>query len=818
MPPIVKDAETLAATETAARPGSAQASSDSGARQQPVALEVPVSVNGARTIAGSDKREPFSETTKTVLVHGAGAVIRLTSAVSPGQLLFLTNERTKKEVVCQVVKSKNYRSGSGYVELEFTEPAVGFWGMRFPGDHRVTSAPQAAPVRAAGSSGSPAPPRPVATKNEQPPANNIPGAVATKSVAPAPVAQILETRPAESKLPTKETPAYSKTAAPVTPISSFVPSPIDSASLLGAPKAKPATESELVEPWLKKPARLVVPPNTAVPEVSAKSSAPETSLPTAPTFPGSSSPDQAASIFAPSEPSNQVKVDLSKVDLASLAPFFEVKPAASVEVLPAVQPASAKNAETEELKQHTARLQEELSQLNFAEDSTSTAKPMVELPSAPRTEELVPFSEGKAVHEKPAQILESSNASNTETLLADSGETSKHDSPAPLSALEALEQEELKIPAWLEPLARNASAPSSTQELVLREKSKRKAEHTNLEEVTAELAAPVKAEPLLEARVPQFGSTLTIDEVQSREAPARKSGKGMVLAAIAAGVLAAAYFSWSYLNQQSAGGRTEAPGAQTPAITAPSQNSQAGAPKETATDGSPSADSGAVTPEAPATKPHAGVPANSKGSVSNAPAGGSVTGSRGAQGNAKGPNMGSVVTASVSTPAPRETAAVAVEVKKPSLGEVHLATPKISQNRKAQSSAEGDAGISLNDEEPGGDADALGAGLAVANNQPAAPAAAPAAVGGDVKQAKLLSAVQPVYPALAKTQRVSGSVTIDALIDANGRVTATKIISGPALLQQAAVEALRQWKYQPATLDGKPVAMHLSVTIQFRLQ
>ena len=101
-------------------------------RPQPVALEVAVTVNGARAVAGSDKREPFSESTKTVLVFGHGAVVRLSSSVAPGQLLFLTNEKTKKEVVCQVVNSKNYSSMSGYVELEFTEPVSGFWGMRFP--------------------------------------------------------------------------------------------------------------------------------------------------------------------------------------------------------------------------------------------------------------------------------------------------------------------------------------------------------------------------------------------------------------------------------------------------------------------------------------------------------------------------------------------------------------------------------------------------------------------------------------------------------------------------------------------------------------
>ena len=76
---------------------------ETSARPQPVALEVPVSVNGARGVEGSEKREPFSETTKTVLIFANGAVIRLASSVSPGQLLFLTNENTKREVVCQVV-------------------------------------------------------------------------------------------------------------------------------------------------------------------------------------------------------------------------------------------------------------------------------------------------------------------------------------------------------------------------------------------------------------------------------------------------------------------------------------------------------------------------------------------------------------------------------------------------------------------------------------------------------------------------------------------------------------------------------------------
>src|SRR5256885_6872955 len=147
MPPTLKDSTSLPIpSEKPERASETSASGTDSSSAQPVALEVPVTVNGARAVEGSDKREPFSETTTTVLVLVNGAVIRLSSSVAPGQLLFLTNDKTKKEVVCQVVKSKNYRSASGYVELEFTEPVLGFWGMRFPGErHGIPQTGAASP-------------------------------------------------------------------------------------------------------------------------------------------------------------------------------------------------------------------------------------------------------------------------------------------------------------------------------------------------------------------------------------------------------------------------------------------------------------------------------------------------------------------------------------------------------------------------------------------------------------------------------------------------------------------------------------------------
>src|SRR5258708_7052972 len=229
MAPMAKENDILTAIpESAARSSaSASAPSDMAIKQQPVALEVPVSVNGARTVEGSAKREPFSEATKTVLIFGSGAVIRLASSVTPGQLLFLTNEKTKKEVVCQVVKSKNYRNVSGYVELEFTESVVGFWGMRFPGD-RIGSAPQssATPPAAVGlpvASAIPVGPRPVAPVVVPPPANAAPKIFESRPAVPAFVAALAPV----IEIPTAAKPEPPPSQVPATPASLLPELPVN---------------------------------------------------------------------------------------------------------------------------------------------------------------------------------------------------------------------------------------------------------------------------------------------------------------------------------------------------------------------------------------------------------------------------------------------------------------------------------------------------------------------------------------------------------------------------------------------------------------
>src|SRR5229473_2150685 len=766
MAPIAKENDLLTATpESAARPSaSAPVPSDNAVKQQPVALEVPVSVNGARTVEGSAKREPFSEATKTVLIFGSGAVIRLASSVAPGQLLFLTNEKTKKEVVCQVVKSKNYRNISGYVELEFTESVVGFWGMRFPGD-RIGAPSQSSltPSPAVGSpiaGGVPVAPRPVAPVLVPPPVNGARKIFESVPAVPAVVARDVESKFSESKI--------------VAPPASVIEIP-------AAPK--PEAPASLVPAT---PASLM--PELQVDAVLLKPAGPISS-----TFDLPRTPEAHASIFAPSA---QASAAPPVVDVKSLAderePSFVEPPPPDP-----LAPLAAADPQTAELKQQTARLQEQLSSLLFAE---KTAEKHSSAPTPPPA----PVAADRKPYDPFAEFSQFAAKTEPAPAPAKRAEPAKIVSP-PVSSM--LDDEELKIPSWLEPLARNAAAPSSTQEPIERETTKHLAEQSAFEEIAPETTADLEDRRTPELQAPNFGSELNFELTKpSVESSPRKSGKGLKFAAIAAGALLLAGGGVWYFRQQSGDVQagvtapsTPSPAVSAPAETLPTQNSSVipanppaqGVQSSSSTQNNPPLQTNSSASKAQST----GVPLSP---VSGKPV------------NSNSAGRGNVMTLAASEP-------VAAQPKKPSLGQVRLATPKVTNRGSTANVGESDAGLAFSGDESGSNARALGAGLAANTSQPVAPAAA-LPVGGDVKQARLISSVPPSYPVLAKTQHISGDVRVDALIDANGRVTTMKVVSGPTLLHQAAMDALRQWKYQPATLNGNAVPMHLTVTIQFRLQ
>ncbi len=115
-------------------------------RANRIALEVCVNATGARPSTGTEKRELFSEDTKTALVFPDAAVIQLNAAVVPGQLVFLTNKENNREVVCQVIRKRNNRPTSCYVELQFTEAQTDFWGVAFPERPAAAAEAQTTPM------------------------------------------------------------------------------------------------------------------------------------------------------------------------------------------------------------------------------------------------------------------------------------------------------------------------------------------------------------------------------------------------------------------------------------------------------------------------------------------------------------------------------------------------------------------------------------------------------------------------------------------------------------------------------------------------
>jgi len=686
---------------------------------QPVALEISVTVNGVRTVEGSDKREPFSENTQTVLVFGTGAVIRLNSGVAPGQLLFLTNEKTKKEVVCQVVKSKNYRSASGYVELEFTEPAIGFWGMRFPTD-RIAPA-------------------------------------STQSVTPAPVKPAIVSTPVETK-----------TVSPTV-------------------QAKPVV---LPTPTAAVPPPVAVAPPPAPVAATPVNAAPEVSEPTVPVAP------------------------------------------------PVVDPAS------EELKRQTARLQEQLSSLLFEETPTATPPPAPEQP--------VMQLDAIAMSDATAQIFEMADpASAGNTPKPESSVASPQKSVSLLNTtikaktektLGGLHDEEVKIPSWLEPLARNAAGspsasrrvtPAPVPEPALSVVSSapvpesRPAAKANLVAFPLTIAVPdapeaqetqvapepydfkseTKPEPIAaenQPQAPRFDSNLfgASEGAYSKEPASGGSKKGLWIGAIAATLLLAAGGGWWYTQQN--GHAAAAGGA--PIV---SQTSQQHATPPQVEENFQTAALPQAQPQNQSVKPFSD-PAPISTQTPNNKATQSVTPATDVQRVGNGKEGVKSASVSAATRAAEPVSQPTEDVKRSAFRQLHLAAPSVKGRKTAGASNDADPAITMENSTTPATGN-LGLG---SNNGPKVPVP----VGGEVNNAQLVSSVPPVYPQLAKTQRLSGDVKIDALIDESGRVTGMRVISGPAMLHQAAMDALKQWRYKPAMLNGNPVSMHLMVTIQFRLK
>ena len=101
---------------------------------------------------------------------------------------------------------------------------------------------------------------------------------------------------------------------------------------------------------------------------------------------------------------------------------------------------------------------------------------------------------------------------------------------------------------------------------------------------------------------------------------------------------------------------------------------------------------------------------------------------------------------------------------------------------------------------------------------PPAPGVQRIRVGGNVQNSKVLNKVMPKYPPEAKQQHLEGKVSYNALISTDGQILDLHLITGPTILANAALEALKQWTYQPTLLNGKPVEVVAQIDVNFTLE
>jgi len=159
---------------------------------------------------------------------------------------------------------------------------------------------------------------------------------------------------------------------------------------------------------------------------------------------------------------------------------------------------------------------------------------------------------------------------------------------------------------------------------------------------------------------------------------------------------------------------------------------------------------------------------------------------------------------------------------KPSLLHAALTAPTVIPKKVVESASDtGEAAPVISEMTggvPGGVGDVLGGSLTGAPPPPpVAKPKEPVRIFTGMKEPALLYAPPVQYPPIARQAHVSGTVVIEAVIDDQGNVTQVKVVSGPALLLNAALKAVSERKYQPTILDGMPVSIRFDVKVQFNL-
>ena len=213
MAPLTKDAVETGNSpqESAVSQSNPQPKSGGGhLRSDAVSLEVPVKVHGSRVTEGArgaaPQMQPFEEQTTTMIVFPQGGVLRMSASVGAGQMLVLTNLKSKQDAICRVLKVRSFPNMQAYVEVEFTQAQAGYWGVYFAADS------SAVPSKAAPAAPSAAPPPEVKQKNDL----EVSWAPAPTAAPPKPIETTTYPKQAKPIVPSAPAPP------PAKPVSAFV--------------------------------------------------------------------------------------------------------------------------------------------------------------------------------------------------------------------------------------------------------------------------------------------------------------------------------------------------------------------------------------------------------------------------------------------------------------------------------------------------------------------------------------------------------------------------------------------------------------------
>jgi TonB family protein len=645
-----------------------------------------------------------------MIVFPQGGVIRMSTSVGIGQMLVVTNQKTRQDAICRVIKVRTFTNMQGYVEVEFTHKQDGYWGVQF-----TANAPAA------------------------------PAATTPAPIAAAPVAQA--TPPAPQVNATQ--PVAATPAAPVTPVKTVqeipaaptvVPQPAQPqiAATIPAPPAAPKFEA--VEP--PKPA-----PAAQQPTISAQASQ-VTPLPP-PTFVPPPPPPVPVAVAPPPAP---VK--------------FSAPP-----VAPAKQESSFVWIGTQEEVQPAASATETVrsSHTNLTSHLSAPARPAAPVESK--------------LHELPKIELPTIESLTAPAVTEDIADLSNSALAPSTSATTELTMSELRGDAAALPLETAAASTAAPE-----------SQHAATEEKPAESSRAVfgslsggasfgarAAAASVSTDSSAFGARLDSALGSTEEATGKPRSSNWTLIAIAAGVLLAIVIGGAlYFRSQSNGaGTANQPTPQSQQVAA-EQN----ALQNSATQTSPNGPVATVVPSgAPAITVSAG------SSTSNGS-------------SAKQPSAAKQAVDKIAAIFQGSTAEHPVAPQR-----TDSATTEAAPALDAGSASDGASGDAL----PGVISSATMAAPAAPEIRPEGPIVK----GGVVAEPKLIYRALPVYPLNAKQAGITGDVVVKTSIDQKGNVVDMHVVSGPLMLRQAALDALRRWRYEPSKLDGQPISVQMLVTIKF---